>query len=90
MNPSADEQIVSLLVIVAVVALLFHRRPWRGSGTAFGTATFMTEKMLRAAGMLAGYGLILGRTFKGALIRLPDYCHVLLCGGTGSGRALES
>ncbi len=49
----------------------------------------MSDKALRAAGMLAGYGLILGRTFKGALIRLPDYCHVLLCGGTGSGKGVS-
>src|SRR6476646_745941 len=89
MNPSADDQIISLLIIVAVVALLFYRRRWRGSGTAYGTAAWMTDKALRAAGMLAGRGLVLGRTFKGALIRLPDYCHVLLCGGTGSGKGVS-
>ena len=89
MNPTADDQIISLLVIVGIVALLFYRRRWRGSGTAFGTAAWMTEKALRAAGMLAGYGLVLGRTFKGALIRLPDYCHVLVCGGTGSGKGVS-
>src|SRR5262245_20980339 len=71
MNPNADDQVISLLIIVAVVAVLFYRRRWRGSGTAYGTAAWMTDKALRAAGMLAGYGLILGRTFKGALIRLP-------------------
>jgi type IV secretion system protein VirD4 len=49
----------------------------------------MSEKMLRATGMLGVYGLVLGRTFKGALIRLPDYCHVLLCGGTGSGKGVS-
>lgn len=91
MNPSADDQIVALLVIAAAVALavLLSRRRWRGSGTAFGTASWMSVKMMRAAGMLAGTGLILGRTFKGALIRLPDYCHVLLCGGTGSGKGVS-
>ena len=44
---------------------------------------------MRKAGMLAGKGLVLGRTFKGALIRLPDYCHVLVCGGTGSGKGVS-
>ena len=44
---------------------------------------------LRAAGMLAGHGLVLGRTFRGGLIRLPHYCHVLLCGGTGSGKGVS-
>ncbi|MFL5341688.1 MAG: type IV secretory system conjugative DNA transfer family protein [Gemmataceae bacterium] len=89
MQPSLDDQIISLLIIVAVVALLFYRRRWRGSGTAYGTAAWMTDKALRAAGMLAGRGLVLGRTFKGALIRLPDYCHVLLCGTPGSGKGVS-
>jgi type IV secretion system protein VirD4 len=88
-QPSADDQVISLVVIVAVVALVFYRRRWRGSETAFGQAAWMTDKALRAFGMLAGYGLILGRTFKGALIRLPDYCHVLVCGGTGSGKGVS-
>jgi type IV secretion system protein VirD4 len=90
MNPTAEDQAVALLIIAAVVAaILLSRRRWRGSGTAFGTASWMSDKMMRAAGMLAGTGLILGRTFKGALIRLPDYCHVLLCGGTGSGKGVS-
>src|SRR5262249_19055666 len=69
-------------------ALVFYRRRWRGSGTAFGTASWMSDKALRAAGMLTGTGLILGRTFKGELIRLRDYCHVLLCGTPGSGKGI--
>ncbi len=90
MNPTAEDQAVALLIIAAVVvAILLSRRRWRGSGTAFGTASWMSEKMMRTAGMLAGSGLVLGRTFKGALIRLPDYCHVLLCGGTGSGKGVS-
>jgi type IV secretion system protein VirD4 len=89
MNPSADDQVICLLIIAAVVALLFYRRRWRGSGTAYGTAAWMTDKALRAAGMLAGRGLVLGRTFKGALIHLPDYCHVLLCGTPGSGKGVS-
>jgi type IV secretion system protein VirD4 len=89
MHPSIGDQIVCLLIIAAVVAVLFCRRRWRGSGTAFGTASFLSESALRAAGMLSGCGLILGRTLKGALIRLPDYCHVLLCGTPGSGKGVS-
>lgn len=89
MKPNTGDQIIALLVIVGLVALVCYRRRWRGSGTAYGTAHFLSDKALKAAGMLAGYGLILGRTFKGALIRLPDYCHVLLCGGTGSGKGVS-
>jgi type IV secretion system protein VirD4 len=89
MKADADGQIVAGIVIAVIVGILFCRRRWRGSGTAFGTANWMSEKMLRAGGMLAGYGLVLGRTFSGALIRLPDYCHVLVCGGTGSGKGVS-
>src|SRR6516162_9713999 len=90
MHPSGEDQVFALVIISAVVvAILVARRRWRGSGTAYGTASWMTEKMLRAAGMLARHGLVLGRTFSGALIRLPDYCHVLLCGGTGSGKGVS-
>jgi len=89
MNPSADDQAVALLVIAALVAILVYRRRWKGSGTAFGTASWRNDKALRAAGMLAGKGLVLGRTFGGALIRLPNYCAVLLCGSIGSGKGVS-
>jgi len=89
MDPSAERQFVTLLVIGGIVALVFYRRRWQPSGTAFGMASWMREKMLRAAGMLAGKGLVLGRTFKGALICLPHFCHVLVCGGTGSGKGVS-
>src|SRR5438874_5468861 len=89
MNPTAEDQVVALLIIAAVLALVFYRRRWRGSGTAFGVASWMSEKALRAAGMLAGKGLVLGRTFKGALICLPHFCHVIVCGGTGSGKGVS-
>ena len=38
--------------------------------------------------MLGKQGLILARTLSGALIRMPRYCHVLLIGGTGSGKGV--
>jgi type IV secretion system protein VirD4 len=89
MQPNEDGQIVAVLVIAVILAILFYRRRWRGSGTAFGTATWMSDSDLRKAGMLAGNGLVLGRTFGSALIRRPDYCHVLVCGGTGSGKGVS-
>jgi type IV secretion system protein VirD4 len=89
MDPSADDQIICLIIIAVVVALVFSRRRWRPSATAFGTACWMSDSFLRKAGMLAGKGLVLGRTFGGALIRLPDYCHVLCCGGTGAGKGVS-
>lgn len=88
MHPSFDDQIVSLVMIVAILAVVFWRRRWRGSGTAYGVSRWFTERELRKAGMLARDGLIVGRTFKGALIRLRDFCHVLICGSTGSGKGV--
>ncbi len=88
MNSGADDQVGTLLVIAVIVALICYRRRWRGSGTAFGTSSWMSDNALRAAGMLSGTGLILGRTFKGELIRLRDYCHVLCCGTPGSGKSI--
>jgi type IV secretion system protein VirD4 len=89
MDPSAADQIVFLLIIAVVVAAVFSRHRWRPSATAFGSAAWMSESFMQKAGMLAGKGLVLGRTFGGALIRLPDYCHVLCCGGTGSGKGVS-
>jgi type IV secretion system protein VirD4 len=90
MHASADDQAVAILIIAGAVALLLlYRRRWRGSGTAYGVAAWLTEKGMRAAGMLAGNGLVLGRTFSGALIRLPHFCHVILCGTPGSGKGVS-
>ncbi|MFL5241525.1 MAG: type IV secretory system conjugative DNA transfer family protein [Gemmataceae bacterium] len=89
MNPSANDQVVCLLAFAAIVVVCLYRHRWKGSGTAFGTASWMSDKALRAWGFLSGHGLILGRTFEGALIRLPQYCHILLCGGTGSGKGVS-
>jgi type IV secretion system protein VirD4 len=87
MKPTAEDQFFALLCIAVFLAILFYRRRRQFSGTAFGTATWMSESVLRARGFLAGRGLILGRTFSGALIRLTHSCHILLCGGTGSGKS---
>src|SRR5208282_5402962 len=52
-------------------------------------ASWMSEKALKAAGMLGNAGLVLGRTMSGKIIRVPSYCHVLLVGGTGSGKGVS-
>jgi type IV secretion system protein VirD4 len=89
MHPSTNDQAVALLVLAVIAAICLYRYRWKGSGTAYGTASWMSDKALRAWGFLSGHGLILGRTFTGAMIRLPQYCHVLLCGGTGSGKGVS-
>lgn len=89
MSRNTDEQIVGWICVALFVVMLYYRYRPRPAGTAFGTATWASENVLRAAGMLAGKGLILGRIFGGALLRLPHYCHVLLVGGTGSGKGVS-
>jgi type IV secretion system protein VirD4 len=77
---------IGAVVLIAVLA----RRRWRPSTTAFGTARWASENALKAAGMLGNSGLILGRTVtSGQIIRIVNYCHVLLVGGTGSGKGVS-
>ncbi len=89
MKPTFEDQMIALFGLVVFFALILYRPRWRPSGKAFGTATWMSDKALWAAGMLANDGLILGRTFGGELIRLPQYCSVLICGGIGSGKGVS-
>ena len=90
MDPSADDQIICLLIIGVVVALVFCRRRWRPSGTAFGTATWMSESFLRKAGMLAGKRACPWAHLSAArssACRIIATC--LCCGGTGSGKGVS-
>lgn len=83
-----DDQVVILTCLAIFGAMWwFHRR--RPSLTAYGTAAWASDALLHAAGMFAGKGLVLGRTFGGKLLHLPEYCHLLLVGGTGSGKGVS-
>ncbi|HEV3436522.1 MAG TPA: type IV secretory system conjugative DNA transfer family protein [Gemmata sp.] len=84
-----DQQGLLFVIVVVVVVAALARRRWRPSTTAFGTAHWATEKMLQSVGMLGNIGLILGRTMSGKMIRAANYCHVLLVGGTGSGKGVS-
>ena len=88
MNQNDQQGLLFVIVAVVVIAALAHRR-WRPSTTAFGTACWASAKALKAAGMLGNVGLILGRTMSGKMIRVANYCHVLLVGGTGSGKGVS-
>lgn len=86
-----ENSAVGVLVLVGllVVALLW-RRPWRGSGTAHGTARWASREDLRRAGMLRGQGLILGRSLPGdQLIRIPSYTHLMMVAPTGAGKGVS-
>jgi type IV secretion system protein VirD4 len=84
-----DQQMALFLIGVIVVIAVLARRPFRPSTTAFGTACWASESVLRAAGMLGNAGLVLGRTLSGKLIRATHYCHVLLVGATGAGKGVS-
>jgi type IV secretion system protein VirD4 len=88
MNPN-DQQALAILMVFVVIFAVLARRRWRPSTTAFGTACWASENMLKAAGMLGNVGLILGRTMSGKMIRAANYCHVLLVGATGAGKGVS-
>jgi type IV secretion system protein VirD4 len=84
-----DQQVILLFIGALILLALLARRGWRPSSTAFGTASWASEQVLMRAGMLGNAGLILGRTTSGRLIRVADYCHVLLIGATGAGKGIS-
>lgn len=84
-----DDQVVIFWLLVGIAVLVYFSRRCKTASTAFGSAAWASDSMFKAAGMLADKGLILGRTFKGVLLRLPHYCHVLLVGGSGSGKGVS-
>lgn len=83
------ERMVIVFGVVAMVAVILWRPRRRASGTAFGTAQWASERILRREGMLGRKGLILGRTANGRVIRLAEYCHLLLVGTPGSGKGVS-
>ncbi|HVS39334.1 MAG TPA: type IV secretory system conjugative DNA transfer family protein [Gemmataceae bacterium] len=85
----SNEPLAVLVVLGVVVLAALARRRWRPSTTASGTAHWAPESALQAAGMLGDAGLILGRTLSGKLIRLREYCHLLLVGATGAGKGVS-
>jgi type IV secretion system protein VirD4 len=83
-----NQKLLLLLIGALVVLAVLARRRWQPSNTAFGTASWASEQVLARARMLGNTGLILGRTTTGKLIRVVDYCHVLLVGATGAGKGV--
>jgi type IV secretion system protein VirD4 len=82
--------LIVIVVLVVVAAVVLTRRRWKRSGIGFGSATWTCERTLRRLKMLAGRGFVLGRTLKsGLLICLPTYTHLLLIGGSGSGKGVS-
>ena len=84
------DNLTPLLMFVGfVVILVILGRRKHAGGSAFGTAAWCSDRVLRAWKMLGKKGLVLGHTAAGELIRMPTYVHCLLCGGTGSGKGVS-
>lgn len=87
MSSRYDDTIIGFFCWAAFILAgiyAYHRRHPRR--TAFGVAAWATDATLKKWWFFHGVGLILGRTLSGKLIRIPDYCHLLLIGGSGSGK----
>jgi len=93
MTPNTGWSSFSELITLAVIALLFvvicWKPRWRPNLWAHGGARFAPWGMIERAGMNEGDGLPIARDLRtGALIRLNDLVHVLLVGGSGSGKGV--
>ncbi|VTR93419.1 conjugal transfer protein : Putative conjugal transfer protein OS=Microcystis sp. T1-4 GN=MICAI_1010004 PE=4 SV=1: T4SS-DNA_transf [Gemmata massiliana] len=85
----SDEAAFNVLVLAALTcAALYYLRNKRPTSTAYGSAQWASDKLLRAWAMLGPRGPVIGRTLSGTLIRVPNFCHGLLIGGTGSGKGI--
>jgi type IV secretion system protein VirD4 len=78
-----------LLFVALIIMVIAYGRKKRISSGAYGTAAFCVEAVLRYYGMLGAKGLVLGRTVTGKLIRIRTYVHILLRGGSGSGKGVS-
>lgn len=87
-TPSADGAFYAIVLIALFMAAVAYLRRRRLSTYAHGTAAFCSNPELRKWSMFGKQGLVIGRSLKGQLLRLPRYCHTLLIGGTGSGKGV--
>ena len=78
-----------LMAVIAIIALLYFRPKWRGSGRSFGTACWTSIAELISAGMLGTQGLILGKTRRGDLIWMPRYTHLSIFAPTSAGKGVS-
>ncbi|MFO0966432.1 MAG: type IV secretory system conjugative DNA transfer family protein [Gemmataceae bacterium] len=81
---------MAFLAFGALVYFHLRRQRWKPSGWIYGTAVWSSLCDMIAAGMTGTRGLLLGRSLEdGRLLRIPNYTHVLVVGGTGVGKGVS-
>src|SRR5215831_12220184 len=73
---------VGFVLIMVMIRIFSHHRPMP---TGYGSAHWATRKDLRAAGLLQGPGVILGKVGR-ALLRASGLRHVLVVGPPDGGK----
>jgi type IV secretion system protein VirD4 len=89
MQVTTEDNVLGFLIltIMLMALVLAYRRRWR-PGNLLGDSSWATDRFLKAWGMFGNRGLIIGRSLSGTLIRIQDYCHAIIIGGTGSGKGV--
>lgn len=87
-----EGEMLALLLFVGALFLLYKygRGGWNPAMDSHGTGGFAEEDLIKKSGMMADEGLVLARSvLSNMLIRLKDFCHILLIGGSGSGKGVS-
>jgi len=79
---------VLITLIIMFRAPLFDWRPFKKKESIHGDAKWANEKEIRAAGLRAKKGMLLGKDTNGKLLVAGGYQHALLFAPTGSGKGV--
>lgn len=84
-----DQNAATLLVLLGVWLLVRYRRRRFRAGWAHGTSRWADKRTLWTKGFFGKKGLLLGRTLRRRLLRLPKYTHVQVVAPTGAGKGVS-
>jgi type IV secretion system protein VirD4 len=87
LGPLSGAIFLFLITIFTLRAPLFDMRPFEKKESVHGDARWATEKDIKAAGLRAKEGVLMGNTTKGYLCA-EGYQHILLFAPTGSGKGV--
>lgn len=87
-GPPAGGILVSLILYYMLRAPLSDFRPFKYEESVHGDAHWAGESEIRAAGLRAKKGILLGRTGVNNYLIADDFQHILLFAPTGSGKGV--